>query len=474
MQFPDEMNFAGDYRLKDVVLHTINGEKIDIKNLLIELNVYESINKNSIYGNIIIRDSSNLIYYKSLCGQEKISFLLYTPGATGNNRIDFKEFNARVYKISDITRTIEREQSYRLHFTTQEAIRNTRTRISRAYEDTPSEIVKTILRDPNIIATKKNIFVEKTVNSHKLIAPNVRPFDFIRTIKKRSESQYDKNTGYLFYENHRGYNFRSFSSLTHKNNEPKEVVEKYTVTSQSRASDDPSFRDIGMDMRAIRKYTIMKKNDYLANVSTGMLGSTHYTHDIHTKTFTKTQTDYFSEFNIRKHVDDEYGFSPLYSRILPETFDNKNVGEFPKSNIYVSPRATKLHSQSVSDPREYDNRSNIWLQKYIETFLNFDSIRLQLEVAGNTYIAVGDIIDVQLPSLEPIQKKSDDNYDKHLSGRWLITDIRHIVDVREHQMVIECVRDTYHSGLFAVSQPIGDDEPSMKSTISINTENDAS
>lgn len=471
MQFSDEMNFAGDYRLTDIILHTITGEQIDIKNLVVELNVYESIDKNSIYGNIILRDSANHIYYKSLCGQEKLSFLLYTPGATGVNRVNFKEFNARVYKISDITRTIEREQSYRLHFTTQEAVRNTRTHLSRAYEGTPSEIAQTILRDSNVIATKKNIFVEKTVGNHKLVVPNMRPFDFIRMLKKRSESQYEKSTGYLFYETHRGYNFRSYSSLTHRSGEPRPVVEHYTTSTVSRAG-DPSFRDLTMDMRSIRKYTILKKNDYLANVATGLLGSTHYTHDIHTKTFTKTQTSYFNEFDARTHADTSYGFSPLYSRILPETSDNKKIDEFPTSKIYLSPRATKLHAQSSSDPRFYDNRSHIWLQKALETYLNFDAIRLQLEVAGNTYIAVGDMIDVQLPSLEPIQTKSDDNFDKHLSGRWLITNVRHIVDPREHSMVIECVKDTYLTGLFGVSTMIGDEERGSSSTIDTNTEND--
>lgn len=467
MNFPEEMNFAGDYRLNDVTLHTINGETIDIKELVVELNIYESITKNSIYGNVILRDSANHIYYKSLCGQEKISFALYTPGARDTNIINFNNFNARVYKISDITRTIEREQSYRLHFTTQESIRNTRTRISRAYEGTPSEIVEKILRDPNTIASKKNIFLEDTVGSHKVVAPNVRPFDFIRTLKKRSESQNNKSTGYLFYENHRGYNFRSYSSLTHNGSEPKDVVEKYTSSIPSRLSGDPSFRDISMDMRLIRKYTILKKNDYLANIATGLLGSTHYTHDIHTKTFTKTQTDYFDEFNVRKHTENGYGFSALYSRNVPETLDQKNVGDFPQSKIYVSPRATKLHTQSASDTRNYDNRSNIWLQKNIDTVLSFDSLRLQLEVAGNTYIAVGDMIEVQLPSIEPIQTELDDNFDKHLSGRWLITNIRHIVDAREHQMVLECVKDTYLTALSGRNEIVGDSETGGSNTIKV-------
>lgn len=473
MQFPDEMTFAGDYRLSDVILHTITGEQIDIKELVIELNVYESIHRNSMYGSLVIRDAANHIYHKSLCGQEKISFELYTPGALGHHRINFKRFNAHVYKVSDITRTIEREQSYRLHFTTQEAIRNTRTRISRSYEGTPSEIVQKILRDPNTIASKKNLFLENTTSSHKLVATNTKPFDFIKLLKKRSESQYDSSTGYLFYENHRGYNFRSYSSLTHKNGKPRDAVVKYTTSIAFRA-EDPSFRDIEMNMRTIRKYSIIKKNDYLANIATGLMGSTHYTHDIHTKTFTKTQTNYFKEFDKRKHADSAYGFSPLYNRIVPETMDNKTVADFPTSKIYVSPRSTKLHSQSASDTRQYDNRSNVWLQKNIDTELSFDSIRLQLEVAGNTYVAVGDMIDVQLPSLEPVQTRADDNFDKHLSGRWIITHIRHIVDVREHQMILECVKDTFLSSLSAVNSLVGDEDGGTAYTINLNTDNDAS
>lgn len=464
MQFSDEITFAGDYRLGEVILHTINGEQIDIKNILIELNVFESINKNSLYGNLIIRDASNLIYNKSICGQEKLSFVLHTPGSNDSNRINFKDFNARVYKISDINRTLTREQTFRLHFTTEESITNTRTRLSRAVEGTPSDLVKTLLRS----ITKKNLFIEDTVSIHKFVIPNLRPFDFIRMLKKRSESKYDNNTGYLFYENHRGYNFRSFSSLTHKNNEPRKPVETYVDTTPARNDSDPAFRDITTDMRAIRKYTILHRNDYLSNVTTGMLGSTHYSHDIFTKTYTKTETNYFEEFDKRKHADEQYSFSPLYSRVLKENLTGNTVADFPKSKIILSPRARNLHSQTVNDPRSYDNRIVNTLQKYLETQLNFDAIRLKLEVAGNTYISVGDVIEVLLPNLEPVETKSDENYDQHLSGYWIITDIRHIVDLRDHQMVLECVRDTYHSGLFAINSTIGDFNTQSQKIISIN------
>jgi hypothetical protein len=59
----------------------------------------------------------------------------------------------------------------------------------------------------------------------------------------------------------------------------------------------------------------------------------------------------------------------------------------------VSPRATALHSSSASDPRTYDNRSNVWLQKSLSNKISTNSIKMEMTVHGNTYLAAGDVIE---------------------------------------------------------------------------------
>ena len=65
------MNQAGDYKLESIIVHSASGP-IDIKSLMVELNVYESIFSPAIYGNIVIADSANHIQNMPLIGQEEI------------------------------------------------------------------------------------------------------------------------------------------------------------------------------------------------------------------------------------------------------------------------------------------------------------------------------------------------------------------------------------------------------------------
>ena len=60
--------FAGDYILESVVLTNHVGFKVDIKHIMIELNIYESIYKNSVTGNIVIADEGNQIARMSIQG----------------------------------------------------------------------------------------------------------------------------------------------------------------------------------------------------------------------------------------------------------------------------------------------------------------------------------------------------------------------------------------------------------------------
>lgn len=472
----NELQFAGHYRLESILIKSFNGVELDFKDLNLELNIYESIFKNSIYGTFSIRDSANHIQNLPIIGQEEISFAISTP--TFDDVIDFKEYKGRIYKITNNIRTLEREQVYTMHFVTKETMRNVRTRLKKSYTGTTSDIVKKILQDPNGINTSKKVFVEPTTSIHKIVAPNIKPFNLVSMLANRSESKTAKHSpGFLFFENHRGYNFRSYESLSYDALRPR--VPKYHYYDRVYARGENGLTNIDADMATIQNYKILHSNDIIANTITGMLSSTHYTHDIHTKTFTKTEFDYFKRFDNKFHVDEfedsKQQLGPFYSQ-TPETIDNKSVSQYPSAQIYVSPRATKLHSQSASDPRDYDNRSNIWLQSMKSNKLAYDNCKLSLEVPGNCDIASGDLIYVSLPSLESQYYTSPNKrIDELYSGRYIISNIRHIFDNVRHKMVMECVKDNLFTRLSDLDTPYESLESELDQLVEINNgENDAS
>ena len=75
-----------------------------------------------------------------------------------------------------------------------------------------------------------------------------------------------------------------------------------------------------------------------------------------------------------------------------------------------------------------------------------EMMKLELTGYGNTHLNAGHIIRVNLPRAG--DGKTDiksTQYDKNLSGRWLITDVRHKFNFEEtsHQSLYTCVKETY-------------------------------
>ena len=105
IKHPDEIAFAGDYNLAHIDLFNHKGEALDLKNIVQELNIYESIYKNALTGSIVVADANNFIGKMDIQGLERLSFKLETPGVhTKELSIDASMETGEpfhVYKISD-------------------------------------------------------------------------------------------------------------------------------------------------------------------------------------------------------------------------------------------------------------------------------------------------------------------------------------------------------------------------------------
>ena len=146
---------GGDYLMQDVVICGQLLPKVSVRNLMMELNIYESIHTPYMSGNLIIRDTMNHRSNMSMTGQEEIEFTLATNDKS--ERIDFTKFRGRIYKISDIIPTSAYEQVYTLHFVSMDAIRNTQTRVKSSHKGSPDQITDKVLT--NILKTEKNFFL---------------------------------------------------------------------------------------------------------------------------------------------------------------------------------------------------------------------------------------------------------------------------------------------------------------------------
>jgi len=217
-----ELQFAGEFLIEECKIVSTTGTVFDINNIVEEINVYENIYSAAVSGDIVIKDTTNMIRNIPIVGEERLILKVQTPQETPDpeTTIDYTLSPLIVYKINSQQQQGESAQIISLQFGSLEGFRNNTTRVSQSYSGQPSEIVDKILRDSTYLRSKKTFYFEPTANNTKIVFPNKRPFKCIKHLAEISNSALNNSSpSYLFYETTKGYHFRTYDSLCRE--EPK-------------------------------------------------------------------------------------------------------------------------------------------------------------------------------------------------------------------------------------------------------------
>ena len=440
-----QIQYAGEYIVDECLLCTVGGLELDLRDQLANVTIYEDIFTNSITGSISFVDTNNLTANASIVGQEKLKLVLVTPNASDDTSrdmaINFSDQPLHVYQIKSSANINDRTKTFELAFTTNEIMRNNRIRVCQSYTGEPAkEIIKKVIRDPELLNSKKEFYYEETTNLFQMIAPNMRPFDFINTVAKRCLSkEYDFAPTFLFYETVKGYFFRTIDGMMDRKN-PRMVFKEVTP------QDD--IGNVGRNLTNILSYEIMNSTDTLLNTRAGMYNSDLLLVDVFNKSYKHHEYKYLEDFDKQIHADEfnKYGSekAPIASE-APDQYGNL-ISDYPQSILHVQTieRETKdgLFDPSTGEPNDYRG-TDLWLQKRRSRFTSLDAaISLRVKVPGNTTLQAGDLVGISLKNQTGSQSASD----PYLTGRYLVRTLKH--DFKKgagklmHEIHMDCIRDT--------------------------------
>ena len=443
---PNILRKAGDYLLSDVTLISYQStegssrpKKISIRDSIGEINIYESIHSKTLSGDVSLADSQNIIKNLPLTGFERIEFTFYTPSSPrGFNFSEKTGFPMYVYKISNRQEGTPGTQIYSLHFASKEFIRNEQVKCSQAFSNTFDNVVIELLRNQSYLDSKKDLFVEETKGTHKVVVPRQRPFAFIDYLSKNSQSKAFENAGMYFYETANGFNFRSIESmLATTNNIARPVIAKF-VSKPQNIEVDPG---VVSKMQIAENVSIISQFDSLKNTRNGAYASRILIHDLFSKEFKEIDYDYHIEFEKSFHTEhDGKGGKNKRNYALPLFPDNNNnfISDNSEGTLYYQSSTTKLHEKLEPPPAE------LILQKVQAQRSMLNSMKISLEVPGFTGLSAGDLIAYEMPNYEPQDNKDVLAFDPYMSGRYIVESIRHQFNVGrdKHMMFLECIKDT--------------------------------
>ena len=429
---------AGSYELDAATLYDINGGATDIKNLIVEFNIYESMFQPFVTGNLIINDATNLLNSLPIVGQEELELKFRTRGAEKpESMVDFSLHRLRVVGVKDRLQTKDKVILYRLELASKESMKNVQMRLSKAYEDTPSEIVKKILK--NELKTKKKVFVEPTRDNRKYVVPNLYPFKAIQTLAKTSTSKETGQNRYVFYENADGFHFRTIQShFTDANGDPVQPVQFFRYF--------PATFDSGIaaQHQNISELKVNNNQDQLKRSIEGAYASKQFIHDITKKEVRQVNYNHFEDFRKNEHLENINASGPVYSRTAEDEFDN-TLNDFSDNRIIVSGKSSYLHSRDDTDLQDYMPEVNK-IPSVRAIAYNNRTVNIEFIAPGISDFRVGDVVDIFIPKNRPLresEKTRTDQQDKYLSGRYLITSLRHFISVgnAKYNCVFGCIKD---------------------------------
>lgn len=460
---PNSIEFAGDYDLNHVFLHNHLKEVTDIKKMMIELNVFESIFNNALTGSLVITDAQNLIAKLELNGTERISFKLSTPGALSDrDTIDASVETGHpfyVYKITDRRQIAPGTNLYTLHFGSREFIRNLRTKVSQAYNGNIAYQVIKILMDENYLDSKKEISYEPTGNVNDIVIPNMRPFDAINMIAKKTLPEKSDGVGYYFYETTKGIYFRSWDNMCsvkgRQNRDTKQIFRYMPMN-----VNDETIKDkMNHDYQSVESYRFVNNfHDIAANTTLGTYAHKAITYNMFDKSYNESIYNYELDYMRSKHTDQTADrFAKEKYAVAAESIvdtDDKKISEYPDSRVSLQTTTQFLHDEDKGAGYGLD------VTQDGVKFIQGESIKnsilygttLHMVVKGQSYLEPGDLIEFKLISVD--EKNPDGEEDPQYSGRYVITKIRHQVNATKYTNAIECVKDSTKQGFSTGYKPL--------------------
>ena len=433
-----DLQFAGEFLVEECKIVSTTGQIYDINDIVEEINIFENIYTATISGDIVIKDTTNIVQNHPIIGEERLILKIQTPQSapTPETTVDYTRSPMIIYKINAQYLEGETSQIVSLQFGSLEGIRNTTSRISQSYSGQPSEIVEKILRDESYLKSKKTFYFEPTSNLAKVVFPNVRPFKCISHLSNISNSQLNNaSPSYLFYETTKGFHFRTYDSMCRE--EPKFFF-KENVGSQLNPQ---GVVDPQMNLDTLINYQRVSSKDTAKNLNSGMISSKLITHDVYNKRVDLYKYDYLSNFDRDIHPDNGES-TPIISEAKdPDTL--KSLTDYEDTKLFVVSTASGYSfEESGNYPYQSDNLNQTLQRKRARKQQFENGTILNIEVNGQTFIQAGDKVNLQIGATSAVTDTKDD---VQLTGNYIVTHLRHTFTKSQqikHKIVMQVAKDS--------------------------------
>ena len=452
---------AGETSLKVFLLEddaktprTGSGGEKNMVELVSELKIIESLSSPTIRAEMSIFDATDFI--NTLHGNDYWKIELEAGEVKHTYVLQCYEINSRLRE--------EKKEAYVINLVSTEFIYNETMNVFGAYKPLDSAVhVRKILKDSESLNSGKKFFSEST-KKFRFTAVNWRPFDAINFIASkvvRSSSTGDVEQGaFVFYENAKGFHFKSIDQMIEDSNANKDTKPTY-VYGQKSIEDNPLKNQYLIDkvsyptsFNALKSLRMGAWSGYIMGLDPTSLGESR----LPTKsTKVAAKTSWYGYEKMFKGMSklEKGGNIPIDIK----SSSIKSLINRPKrikykvlpTHLYDLPSGTSGKG-STRKFKQWENTNTLKsqgknLDHHMETaaynFLRkkaIEAIQLQIEVPGNLGLYAGEGIKVEIPRM--LAKGSKVELDKMYSGNYLIGGVVHTYKTTNTQTTLHLLKDS--------------------------------
>jgi hypothetical protein len=432
---------AGDVKVIEVVVIKENNEELNVLQMVGEINIFEDMFKNGLYGNVLLIDAGNFVSKFPIVGNEFLRLQIRTPQL--NQRI-YKTF--KVYSITNRMMIQDTStQSYILHFCSTELFIDMLSPVYSHYRGPVSDIVTQIYQER--LAVPRNsgddedvtplVIVGETDNEISFTSPGWHATHCINWLAARTLPRNLKSPAYLFYETTQAFYFANIEAIIDLAAQDKVIYREYNYVPANITGDKESQqyrKDVERDFSKIEELEVVETFNAFKNVHNGYYANRLVTLDILSRKYEVVDYDHVASYKEYKHLEDIAGGGQA-------PFSDTTL-RGPSSLTQFYPKHEKLFNDLETNANNIIDQT---LPRRVSTINELGNFKIVITVPGRTDAEVGSVVYLHYPDASPRDQtdKSKPRGDPLFSGYYLVTAVRHKITLQKHMMIMELVKDSY-------------------------------
>ena len=393
----------GSVKIESAILTNYSGETVDIKVLIGELVITESINSMFCVFDIVVVDGVGLLEKYAISGNEKIELELSKRDTEGGNDI-FTTKHLAIIGVNEYARTTNESQAYKIQAVSETALHCSVKRLSKSVNGSIGKII-TDLYGEDAFNLPLNVVDGKKEGNYRFVLPNYTVTDTFAMLLAKAQNK--SSTTYHLFESLWGdMVLTSYDEIIKQS-----PVDTYKLMSFETENDlrQSAFDEIRTKIKQIDSYLGLS---HYESFKKGGIAARVFMNDISTKTFEKKDYNLLDEDLGR--LDKDYILSDTY------TIAGKPVADLRQPKTYMVNKNTMAFTNSENG----QNRVDVSIAKKRFRYENQFAISHNVKLAGDTRLKAGSIVDITLPT--PTDPKFlSEVQDDYFSGKYFVSSVRH-------------------------------------------------